>query len=305
MRFSLRGVLFLAVLVQIGCSPMRYSQYTGRDTVWPNSVGAMAETAYAIPVYRGTPERPYQVIGSVRFEDPRRYWDDGIIRKAANVGKKKGGDAIVLRFGSAAPGSWLDQWTSRPTGYGEEPTALVIKWTPQSVIQTRKEEEARFWTGFRGRFPDLSGNDQLVQIALGYLGETGVTPGSQGMEDRLSALLTELQKQPKNDLAGKWLFKGSVQSKTLTSSDSDTFYGIATVAISGNKISMISTEGKIEANFSGTLETGQLSGLLGLGGKNSSLSVKADGVALGEKISLTFQKLTDSGTVQGNLTFQR
>src|ERR1044071_4768199 len=102
----IRGsLLALACLIMVGCSPMRYSQYTGKGGVWPAGIwplgsGTMAETSYRIPVYRGWPERPYKVLGSIRFEDPNKYWDDGIISKAARVGKRKGGNAINIRQGS-------------------------------------------------------------------------------------------------------------------------------------------------------------------------------------------------------------
>ncbi|MSU62295.1 MAG: hypothetical protein EXS31_07850 [Pedosphaera sp.] len=308
MRFPLSSgfcIILLAVSVT-GCSPMRYSQFTGRNTVWPTTAGVMAETAYAIPVYRGFPERPYEVIGSVRFENPRKYWDDGVIRMAAHEGKRNGGDAIIFRSGSAVPSSWLDQFTGRPTGYGEEQTALVIKWTPESVINSRKADEERFWANFRQRFPALSDNDQVFQLATSHLIEMGVKPYSPEMEERLSQVLGEIRKQPRETLAGKWLVKGAVQTSSITSSSgAENFFGLATVVTSGTKITMISTAGKAEFNFSGSVEAGQLSGLLGFGGKASSLSAKCDGVALNEKISLTFQKLTDNGTVQGSVTLQR
>jgi hypothetical protein len=296
----------LLILATAGCSsPMRYSQYTGKNTAWPTSPGSMAETAYAIPVYRDWPERPYEVIGSVRFEDPRRYWDDGVIRDAAATGKKQGGDALIFRPGSATRGSWLDQWISRPAGYGHEITALVLKWTPESVLQARRAEEQRFWSAFRQKYVDLTADEQLVKLAIAYVTETGAKTESAEMESKLSSLLSEIKNQRKTDIAGKWLFKGAVQNRSLTSSESETFFGVATAAMTGNRLTIISTGGKVEVNFSGTVDAGQASGTLGFGGSSSSVSVKCDGVALNEKISLTFQKLTEGGSVQGNLTFQR
>src|SRR6266542_2015797 len=94
---------FAAALLSVfafGCSPMRYSRYTGRNTPWPISVGTMTETSYKVPVYRGWPERPYEVIGSVRFPDPRKLWDDGIISMAASEGKRHGGNAVIMRQGA-------------------------------------------------------------------------------------------------------------------------------------------------------------------------------------------------------------
>lgn len=57
----------------------------------------MAENSYSIPVYRGWPERPYAVLGSLRFEDAHKAWDEGIFRMAASEAKSKGGDAVRIR----------------------------------------------------------------------------------------------------------------------------------------------------------------------------------------------------------------
>ena len=265
----------------------------------------MAETAYAIPVYRDWPDRPYDVIGSVRFEDPRKYWDDGIIRMAAKTGKENRGAALIIRFGSVVPGSWLDAWTSRPTGYGQEITALVIKWTPENVLKARRIEEEDFWTRFREKHPAIARNEQLVQLAVGYLDEAGVRPNSPEMENRLSTLLSDICGQDKMNLAGKWLFKGAVQNRSITSSESEAFFGVATGTTGGGRFTLLSTAGRVEITFSGTVDEGQITGTLGFGGKASSLSVKCEGVALNDKISFAFQKPTEGGTVQGNLTFQR
>jgi hypothetical protein len=53
------GATLLGVLA-FGCSPMRYSQYTGKNTVWPTSGGTMSETSYTIPVYWGLARTPLQ-----------------------------------------------------------------------------------------------------------------------------------------------------------------------------------------------------------------------------------------------------
>jgi len=301
---TLLGAALLGMFAP-GCSPMRYSKNTGKSTFWTTSVGTMAETAYAIPVYRGPPERPYEVIGSVRFVDPRKYWDDGIIRMAASTGKKHGGNAIYIpSFG--APGSWLDSFISRPAGYDQETKAYVIKFIPETVVQSRKAEQDRFWTAFRVKNPKLADDDQLLQLGTSHLTDQGVLQNSTQMEEQLSVLLSDIKNQPKNDLSGKWLFKGSVQTRSLTAADSpEPFFGVASIAMTGSKITILSTAGKVEVSFSGSVETGQIVGTLGLGARASSLSLKCEGVALNDKISFAFQKLVESGTVQGNLTFLR
>ena len=265
----------------------------------------MADSSYAIPVYPDWPEKPYEVIGSVRFVDPRRYWDDGIIRMAATNGKQNNGDALVLRFGGVTPASWLDSWVSRPTGYGQEITALVIRWTPDQTVRARLAEREKFWTQLRQQHPRLFANEQLVQLAEAYLLDSGTKPNTPEMESKLVQLLSSLSAPSRTGLTGQWLFKGVVQNKSMTMSQSESFFGVATAAMTGERLTIISTQGNVELNFSGTVDSGQIRGMLGFGGANSSLSVACEGVALESKISLAFQKLTEGGTVQGNLVLQR
>ena len=64
------SVAVLTILAAV-CSPIRYSEYTGKKTIWPTSSGTMSETSYRIPVYRGWPERPYKVLGIRREDSPQ------------------------------------------------------------------------------------------------------------------------------------------------------------------------------------------------------------------------------------------
>jgi len=68
--FLLCSVLPFALM--IACAPMRFSQYSGAKRIWFVSPEALAETSFSLPVYRSWPDKPYEVVGSVRFEDPRK-----------------------------------------------------------------------------------------------------------------------------------------------------------------------------------------------------------------------------------------
>ena len=96
---SLFFLSFTVVILTAGCgAPLRYSQFRGTQA-WTTTSGTMVEQR-AIPVYRGWPDKPYIVIGSIRFEDPNVQWNDGDTDRAAHLGKTKGGDAIIMRVGS-------------------------------------------------------------------------------------------------------------------------------------------------------------------------------------------------------------
>ena len=58
MKIIRSSLVALVCSFMVGCSPMRYSQFTGKGGVWPAGIwpvsrGTMAETSYWIPVYRG------------------------------------------------------------------------------------------------------------------------------------------------------------------------------------------------------------------------------------------------------------
>jgi hypothetical protein len=73
----------------------------------------------------------------------------------------------------------------------------------------------------------------------------------------------------------QWIFKGMVQNKSMTLSQSESFFGVAAAAMTGDRFTIVSTEGKVELNFSGTADSGQVRGILGFGGANSSLNAAA------------------------------
>src|SRR5438445_12192592 len=147
---------------------------------------------------------------------------------AARAGKRNDSDAIVIpKF--RTPGSWIDSFTSRPAGYDEETKALVIRWIPENQVKAKRDEEERFWQGFRQQHPDLASNDQLVQLALRHFYEAGEKANTPEIEIKLAALLGELKNQTKADLSGKWLFRGAIQRRSLTTGDSsEQLHGVAT-----------------------------------------------------------------------------
>src|SRR5262245_12807304 len=113
--------LFIALcLLLSGCVPIRYAEYHGQDAnsfygMWPTGQGAMVETSYKLPVYRGWPEKPYYLLGSLSFPDQNKTWDEGIVSAAAREAKGKKADAIIIRQGaefgvSKIAGSKNDPW---------------------------------------------------------------------------------------------------------------------------------------------------------------------------------------------------
>ena len=117
---------------------------------------------------------------------------------------------------------------------------------------------------------------------------------------RFAALAKRIRRNG-DSLPGEWLFKCTLKSGGVVSQDERAYMGIASVKLEGTNLAVISTEGETEANFSGDLVGSRITGQLGVAGN----SAKAEGVAVADKISITFRSVTQSGTVQGTFVLQR
>jgi len=267
----LRGsIVALICSFLIGCSPMRYSQFTGKGGVWPAGIwpvgsGTMAETSYRIPVYRGWPERPYKVLGSIRFEDSNKYWDDGVISMAASMGKGKGGNAIIIRQGSEFGVGKITGMKNDPSVFAyNQTTALVIRWLTPQEIREADDANKEFLRKFAAQHPDLTANQSVSVLAIQYLLQTGLSPYSDEMLERFSQIMRRISASPGEDnISGEWLYKGTLGRSSIVASDEgEGVLGMATVKMEGVNVAIVSSEGNAEINFNGTYTQGRLSGQL-------------------------------------------
>jgi hypothetical protein len=282
---------------------MRFSEYTGYDAFdWEVSVGALADTSYKIPVYRGWPSRPYAVIGDVRHQDQQKIWRDGEIRDSVKAAQAVGGDAIIIRQGSEA-GVRAITGTANTGGIlfsRAETTALIIRWQSDLEIQIRRKRDQSLLDQFKHSYPNLGVSEETGSIGVKYLLRSGVQDTSPDFFPRFVELMKRVQ-STNDSLSGQWLFKAVLRTSGLVSQNERTFMGLATVKADRESMAIISLEGETEVNFSGLEANGRLNGQIGISG----YSAKAEGVAVGKKISLTFQSTTQNGTVQGTFVLQR
>lgn len=298
--------LVASVLVVVGCSPMRYSQYTGQKKHWPVATGAMAETQYGIPVYRGWPEKPYTVIGSIRFVDRNKNWDDGVINMACMMAKRKRANAIIIRYGAEygvgiITGSAAD---AQVVSVVNDTTALAIKWKSQSEIDAEKAAIAQLVARFQDQHRGLTVKKELIDLATDYVRSSQPSPESDDAIQQFEQALTDVVAAPKNGQS-RFLFRGAVRSSSVTTSWSDTVYGVAAVTRTGDNLTIVSSSQGAEVTFSGSIQDGRLSGQLGFSSGAAIISIKVDGVYTDERISITGQGHTADGTFQGGFTFVR
>jgi hypothetical protein len=128
-RFILPLVGFLALVALTGCEGMRFSQYSGEQRTWPTG-GALADAVYDVPVYRGWPERPYEVLGFVQFSNPNTDWNRGDLKQAARQAQEAGGDAMLLISKGADPSPTVTTLRQQLELPANQTTGVVLKWKP-------------------------------------------------------------------------------------------------------------------------------------------------------------------------------
>lgn len=114
------------ILTLSGCA-MKFAQYNGQRTTWPTG-SSFPEAEYAVPVFRGWPERPYNVIGYLEFGSPSTEWNEGDYKQAASLAKQKGGDAILIVPAGGGMAQTLTDVRNDLGVTGNETVAAVLKW---------------------------------------------------------------------------------------------------------------------------------------------------------------------------------
>ena len=118
---------FLALITLTGCEGMRFSKYDGPETTWPTG-SAFTDKIFDVPVYRGWPEKAYDILGYVEFANSNIDWNQGDMKQAARKAREAGGDAVILM-----PKGDVHSPTSATTRTqlgitGSHTVAVVVKW---------------------------------------------------------------------------------------------------------------------------------------------------------------------------------
>jgi hypothetical protein len=122
---SLLGSLFILTLC--GCEETRFAQYNGQPQAWPTG-SSFTDKVYDLPVFRGWPEKAYDVLGYIEFTNPNIDWNEGDIKQAARKAKKLGGDALlIIGKGDVVSPSLGKVRTELGISTGRT-VAVVLKW---------------------------------------------------------------------------------------------------------------------------------------------------------------------------------
>jgi hypothetical protein len=119
------AIVTLSVCVLLGgCAMADFTPYRGAQQKWPVASGTFVETKYAVPVFFGAPDRPYDVLGYLNAETaPARSRRGMVISFMARRAKEVGGNGLILLgTGRQYTGSISDE-TVTGTVYGSGFTA--------------------------------------------------------------------------------------------------------------------------------------------------------------------------------------
>ena len=150
----------------------------------------MAENSYSIPVYRGWPERPYAVLGSLRFEDAHKAWDEGIFRMAASEAKSKGGDAVIIRHGSEFGVGMITGTVGDGKVFSvNQTTALVIKWKKPEEIVAENAVRTQFEQALNAKYTTLAGRPEITSLLVEYISSQGVRLDSSEAQTQVAEIM--------------------------------------------------------------------------------------------------------------------
>ena len=86
-----------AVALLAGSATADFTPYRGAQQNWPVATGAFVDNKYAVPVFFGAPNRPYDVLGYLNAETaPVRSRRGAVIAFMARRAQEVGGNGLIV-----------------------------------------------------------------------------------------------------------------------------------------------------------------------------------------------------------------
>jgi hypothetical protein len=126
-RLMMLAVGPLILIVLTACGGMSFARYEGEARAWPTG-SSFADKVFDVPVYRGWPERAYDVVGFIQFDNPNVDWNQGDTQFAARKAKESGGDALILMPKGADPSPTAAAARKQLGIDGSRTVGVVVKW---------------------------------------------------------------------------------------------------------------------------------------------------------------------------------
>ena len=128
MKHLILSSLGLFLLISLtGCGSMKFTKYGGDQQAWPTG-SAFADQVFDVPIYRGWPEKPYEIVGLVQFTNADIDWNQGDIKQASEQAQKAGGNAIILMPKGDDPSPKAVATRAQLGVSGDRTVAVVVRW---------------------------------------------------------------------------------------------------------------------------------------------------------------------------------
>lgn len=134
MRPRIAAVLAITAILLAGCADVEFVPYQGSQQNWAVAPGALVDSKYGLPMYRGAPPRPYVVMGMIDVSGARGYTPEAsAVEDAVHDARSRGADAVILLDRGA---DFSGSTTIMPMGYGYTARShregharvIAIKW---------------------------------------------------------------------------------------------------------------------------------------------------------------------------------
>lgn len=126
-RVALGLVVASLSILLTGCESMQYNQYQGQQRAWPTG-STLTSGVYDVAVYRGWPEKPYEVLGFIQFDTANIDWNEGDAKQAAKQAAAAGGNAIIILPRGGDPSPTTAAMRQDLGLAGDRSVAVVVKW---------------------------------------------------------------------------------------------------------------------------------------------------------------------------------
>ncbi len=92
-----RNSILAACALLVGCAVADFTPYSGAQQNWPVATGTFVDNKYAVPVFYGPPNRPYDVLGYLNAETaPVRSRRGAVIAFMARRAQELGGNGLII-----------------------------------------------------------------------------------------------------------------------------------------------------------------------------------------------------------------
>ncbi len=304
MRFL---TFLLPALFLVACKPKQYTPYSG-VRVWPIKKGAASEQIDGLPVYQGFPERPYDVVGTIRLANSHRSWGKGDTDEVIRLAKSNGAEGLVVSTGESFSAMYSPEADPHLFSAAER-GAVAIKWKPANLVADASHRLDGFRYYIRRSYPrlDLDSKMDLWQMGIEYIGWLGLDIDSDQGTARLENTFSSIAAVDPGSGKSTWLFKGTIRASGSPASPSERFFfGKATLTQAGENITLVSNPSEPAIlQFAGQLKDKKLEGKVTLSAGAASYDGNISGSFSASKITLEGQADANKEIAAFNLILLR